>query len=47
MLAPGHGAALAGNLTPYYRAYRTLGGETRATRPLDTVPPAFRKHVGA
>jgi flavorubredoxin len=48
VLAPGHGAVLAGNLTPYYRAYRTLAGETRATRPADAAPtaPPFRKHVG-
>ncbi len=48
MLAPGHGAALAGNLAPYYRAYRVLAGETRATRSLDTTPLSapLRKHVG-
>lgn len=48
VLAPGHGAALAGNLAPYYRAYRTLAGETRGTRPLETAPvsPPLRKHVG-
>ena len=47
MLAPGHGAALTGNLAPYYRAYRTLAGESRATRPVDTAPMSapLRKHV--
>ncbi len=48
VLAPGHGAALTGNLAPYYRAYRTLAGEQRATRPLEpgAVSPPLRKHVG-
>jgi flavorubredoxin len=48
MLAPGHGAALAGNLVPYFRAYRTLAGEMRATRAVETGPmsPPLRKHVG-
>jgi flavorubredoxin len=47
VLAPGHGAALTGNLAPYYRAYRTLAGESRATRAVETGPvsPALRKHV--
>jgi flavorubredoxin len=48
VLAPGHGAALTGNLVPYYRAYRALAGETRATRPLETTPasPPLRTRVG-
>ncbi len=48
VLAPGHGAALAGNLTPYFRAYRALAGEQRATRPLETgtVAPPPRKYAG-
>lgn len=47
VLAPGHGAALAGNLAPYYRAYRQLAGETRAMRPNETAPAAapLRTHV--
>lgn len=49
ILAPGHGAALTGNLTPYYRAYRALAGEQRAGRPVETgtVSPPLRKHAGA
>jgi flavorubredoxin len=49
VLAPGHGAALAGNLVPYYRAYRALGGETRTTRPQDgtAASPPMRKRVGS
>ena len=49
VLAPGHGAAVAGNLVPYFRAYRTLAGEARSTRGVETAPmsPALRKHVGA
>ncbi len=48
VLAPGHGAVLAGSLTPYYRAYRMLAGETRTPRPTDAVPttPPLRKHAG-
>jgi flavorubredoxin len=48
MLAPGHGAVLTGNLAPYYRAYRTLAGETRAARPGDgaSATPPLRKHAG-
>jgi len=48
VLAPGHGAAVAGNLVPYFRAYRTLAGETRAARALETTPvsPPLRKYVG-
>jgi len=48
VLAPGHGAVLAGNLAPYYRAYRALAGEMRAARPTDAAPaaPPLRKHVG-
>jgi len=49
VLAPGHGAVLAGNLVPYYRAYRALAGEQRAGRPVDagTTAATLRKHVGA
>lgn len=49
VLAPGHGAVLAGNLAPYYRAYRTLAGEQRATRGVETGPPSspLRKHTGS
>ena len=48
MLAPGHGAVLAGNLAPYYRAYRTLAGETRVARGTESTPPEppLRKHAG-
>ena len=43
----GNTFALTGNLAPYYKAYRTLAGEQRGTRPVDagSVPP-LRKHVG-
>lgn len=46
--APGHGAVLAGNLAPYYRAFRTLAGETRVTRPAEVPPTAspLRKNAG-
>jgi len=49
VLAPGHGAALTGNLAPYYRAYRTLAGEQRGGRVVDAGAPAppLRKHVGS
>jgi flavorubredoxin len=54
ILAPGHGAALAGNLVPYFRAYRALAGEVRGTRPGEPragdappVAPTLRKHVGS
>jgi flavorubredoxin len=48
MLAPGHGAAVAGNLAPYYRAYRALAGEPRMSRGESSMmPPALRKHVGS
>jgi len=46
VLAPGHGAALVGNLAPYYRAYRGLAGETRTPRPHDTPASPMRKRVG-
>jgi flavorubredoxin len=48
ILAPGHGAALTGNLVPYYRAYRGLAGEQRSTRGVETgtVSPPVHKHVG-
>ena len=48
LLAPGHGAVLAGNLAPYYRAYRALAGETRAARSGDAASstPPLRKHAG-
>jgi flavorubredoxin len=39
VLAPGHGAALTGNLVPYYRAYRALAGELRGARVPDSAPP--------
>lgn len=49
ILAPGHGAAITGNLTPYYRAYRALAGEQRGQRGGDTgaVAPPLRRHVGS
>jgi flavorubredoxin len=50
VLAPGHGAALTGNLAPYYRAYRALAGEQRAARPGEAAPPAsssLRKSAGS
>jgi len=49
MLAPGHGAALAGNLAPYYRAYRVLAGEQRGGRVGESATPSspLRKHVGS
>jgi flavorubredoxin len=34
MLAPGHGSVLAGNLAPYYRAYRQAASAIAALRPL-------------
>ena len=34
MLAPGHGSVLAGNLAPYYRAYRQAASAMAALRPL-------------
>jgi ATP-dependent DNA helicase DinG len=34
MLAPGHGSVLAGNLAPYYRAYRQAASALAALRPL-------------
>jgi flavorubredoxin len=34
MLAPGHGSVLAGNLAPYYRAYRQSVNALAALRPL-------------
>ena len=48
ILAPGHGAALTGNLVPYFRAYRGLAGETRGGRMSDTAPitPSLRRFVG-
>ena len=47
VLAPGHGAALAGTLAPYYRAYRALAGETRTTRPHEgAASQPMRKRVG-
>jgi flavorubredoxin len=48
ILAPGHGSAVTGNLTSYYRAYRALAGETRGTRPLETTPvaPPLRRGTG-
>jgi len=39
LLAPGHGSVLAGNLTPYYRAYRQAGSTLAALRPL--TEPAY------
>jgi flavorubredoxin len=49
VLAPGHGAALSGNLVPYFRAYRALAGEQRGARALETgaVTPPLRKRAGA
>ncbi|MCC6847597.1 MAG: MBL fold metallo-hydrolase [Deltaproteobacteria bacterium] len=47
MLAPGHGAALAGNLAPYYRAYRALAGEQRAAREATTPSSSLRKSAGS
>src|SRR6185436_2792497 len=48
VLAPGHGAALAGNLAPYYRAYRALAGEQRTSRAQDaTASQPMRKRVGS
>ncbi len=46
ILAPGHGAALTGNLAPYYKAYRTLAGEQRGTRAVDpsAATPPLRTH---
>jgi flavorubredoxin len=48
ILAPGHGAALTGNLVPYYRAYRALAGETRGMRGAESAPSSapIRKHAG-
>jgi flavorubredoxin len=47
VLAPGHGSALTGNLASYYKAYRTLAGEQRGTRPVEAgVAPPLRKHIG-
>ncbi len=40
VLAPGHGAALAGSLVPYYRAYRALAGEQRGARGVETTRAA-------
>ena len=34
LLAPGHGSVLAGNLAPYYRAYRQSVSALAALRPL-------------
>jgi len=48
ILAPGHGAAIAANLAPYYRAYRVLAGEQRGSRGGESaVAPPLRKHVGS
>lgn len=48
VLAPGHGAALTGNLAPYYRAYRVLAGEQRGARGVESAaPPPLRKHLGS
>ncbi len=49
VFAPGHGAALTGNLASYYRAYRALAAEQRGGRAMDagSVAPALRKHVGS
>lgn len=49
VMAPGHGAALTGNLSPYFRAYRALAGEQRGARPVETAPvaPPLRRHVGS
>jgi flavorubredoxin len=49
ILAPGHGAAVAGNLAPYYRAYRSLAGEPRGVRGSEpaVASPPLRKHVGS
>jgi flavorubredoxin len=43
MLAPGHGSVLAGNLAPYYRAYRQAASTLAALRPLtDTIASSMR-----
>lgn len=46
ILAPGHGAAVAGNLASYYRAYRALAGETRATSAASAMTPTMRTRAG-
>ncbi|MEB2283631.1 MAG: hypothetical protein B6D46_15295 [Polyangiaceae bacterium UTPRO1] len=45
VLAPGHGAALAGAFTAYYRAYRALAGEQRVTRSV-VGAPSLRTSAG-
>jgi flavorubredoxin len=41
MLAPGHGAVLAGNLAPYYRAYRQAATTSAALKSItETLMPA-------
>ena len=48
VLAPGHGAAVAGNLAPYFRAYRALAGEQRGARGVESPgAPPLRKHLGS
>jgi flavorubredoxin len=43
MIAPGHGSVLAGNLAPYYRAYRQAASTLAALRPLtDTIASTMR-----
>lgn len=47
LLAPGHGSVLAGNLAPYYRAYRQSVNALAALRPLAETARARRSDSDA